>query len=254
MVTDPYSVLGVSRDATQEEIKKAYRKMGKLYHPDLHPNDPEATKKMSEINEAYDMLTHPEKYQNREQSRNSGYSNTQGGQYQRNTYGQQTNQGYGNDREYGGYGGYGNFGGFDFEDIFGFGTRARPLEKPTRQPYDSEEIKKVVDFIYMEKYDYASQILNQVISSSRDARWHYLNALTHHGLGNQIKALEEIQKAIQMEPSNQIYTAAYNSMRRAGTAYEENGQDFQKAAEGMQKYCIRFCALQFFCTFCCRCY
>ena len=69
MVTDPYSVLGVSKDATQEEIKKAYRKMGKMYHPDLHPNDPEATKKMSEINEAYDMLTHPEKYQNREQNR-----------------------------------------------------------------------------------------------------------------------------------------------------------------------------------------
>lgn len=251
MVTDPYSVLGVSRDATQEEIKKAYRKMGKLYHPDLHPNDPEATKKMSEINEAYDMLTHPEKYQNREQNRSSGYSSsTQGSQNQRSTYGQQTNQGYG---DYRGYGGYGNFGGFDFEDIFGFGTRTRPLEKPARQPNDSEEIKQVVDFIYMERYDYARQALNQVISSNRDARWHYLNALTNHGLGNQIKALEEIQKAMQMEPNNQAYVQAYNSMRRTGNEYQSAGQDFQKAAEGMQKYCMSFCAMQFFCTFCFRC-
>jgi len=232
MVTDPYSVLGVSRDATQDEIKRAYRKMGKKYHPDLHPNDPEATKKMSQINEAYDMLTHPEKYKDREQTR-SGYSgSTQNNQYQRTAYEQRT---------------------FDFEDIFGFGTGTRSMEKPTREPYDSEDIKKVVDFIYMDRYDYANQILNQIISSKRDARWHYLNALTNHGLGNQIKALEEIQKAMQMAPNNQVYIRTYNSMRRTGTDYQSAGQDFQKAAEGMQKYCMSFCALQFFCTCCFRC-
>ena len=56
MVDDPYRVLGVSRDATREEIKKAYRKKAKEYHPDLHPDDPYALEKMNEINEAYDML------------------------------------------------------------------------------------------------------------------------------------------------------------------------------------------------------
>ncbi len=63
MISDPYSVLGVSRDAAKEEIKKAYRKKAKEYHPDLHPDDPNASQKMNEINEAYDMLNNPEKYE-----------------------------------------------------------------------------------------------------------------------------------------------------------------------------------------------
>ena len=62
MVTDPYKVLGITRDASKEEIKKAYRKKAKEYHPDLHPDDPKAAEKMNEVNEAYDMLCNPEKY------------------------------------------------------------------------------------------------------------------------------------------------------------------------------------------------
>ena len=56
MVTDPRKVLGVSETASQDEIKRAYRRKAKECHPDLHPNDPDAAKKMNELNEAYDML------------------------------------------------------------------------------------------------------------------------------------------------------------------------------------------------------
>lgn len=59
---DPYEVLGVSRNASNDEIKSAYRKLAKKYHPDLHPGDEEAAKKMQEINVAYDQITNPEKY------------------------------------------------------------------------------------------------------------------------------------------------------------------------------------------------
>ena len=55
-MTDPYSVLGVPPGASQEEISKAYKRLAKKYHPDLHPNDKDAAAKMSRINEAYNML------------------------------------------------------------------------------------------------------------------------------------------------------------------------------------------------------
>ena len=58
-MNDPYSVLGVSRDASAEEIKRAYRRLAKKYHPDLHPGDPEAARKMNEINAAYEQIKNP---------------------------------------------------------------------------------------------------------------------------------------------------------------------------------------------------
>lgn len=56
---DPYQVLGVSPGASEEEIKKAYRRLAKQYHPDLHPGDPEAARKMNEINAAYEQIKNP---------------------------------------------------------------------------------------------------------------------------------------------------------------------------------------------------
>ena len=58
---DYYKILGVSRNATQEEIKKAYRKLALKYHPDRNPGDKEAEEKFKEINEAYAVLSDPEK-------------------------------------------------------------------------------------------------------------------------------------------------------------------------------------------------
>ena len=53
---DPYQVLGVSRDATDEQISKAYKKLAKKYHPDLNPGNAQAEEKMREINAAYDAI------------------------------------------------------------------------------------------------------------------------------------------------------------------------------------------------------
>ena len=60
-MNDPYQVLGVSRDASDEEVKKAYRRLAKKYHPDLNPGDEEAARRMQEVNAAYEQITSPEK-------------------------------------------------------------------------------------------------------------------------------------------------------------------------------------------------
>lgn len=63
MIDDPYKVLGVSPDASDDEIKRAYRRLAKQYHPDRNPGDAAAAKKMQEVNAAYEQIKNPEKTQ-----------------------------------------------------------------------------------------------------------------------------------------------------------------------------------------------
>ena len=258
MVNDPYSVLGISRDASQEEVKKAYRKKAKEYHPDLHPNDPKATEKMNEINEAYDMICNPEKYSNRQ--RGAGYGSQYGGTYGSTYGGAGYGSGYnqsGNQNAYRNTGNqqgnsyYGNFWGFDFNDMFGFGQTAQPLQKPVKQATDSPDIQRVIDYINAGQYDYANQILNRIVSSERNARWHYLSALANQGMGNQIRAMEEIQKAVQAEPENPMYVQTYNNMRGTGSQYRQTGQEYRSGMDAMSKYCMGMCAFNLLCNCCC---
>ena len=95
---DYYEVLGISKGASEEEIKKAYKKAAKTCHPDLHPDDKQAEARFSEVNEAYQVLSDPQKRARYDQF---GFDDPQAG------------DGSG----FGGFGsGFGGFGGF--EDIF----------------------------------------------------------------------------------------------------------------------------------------
>ncbi len=78
MASDPYKVLGLSPDASDEEVKRAYRRLAKKYHPDLNPGDQEAARKMQEVNAAYEQIKNPEKAA---QSGSGGYGNSYGGYY-----------------------------------------------------------------------------------------------------------------------------------------------------------------------------
>lgn len=96
---DYYEVLGVSKTASEDELKKAYRQMAKKYHPDVNKDDKNAEEKFKEINEAYEVLSDSGKRQRYDQFGHAGVDPQAGG----------------------GAGGYGGFGGFDInmEDIFG---------------------------------------------------------------------------------------------------------------------------------------
>ena len=87
MMEDPYKVLGVSPDASDEEIKRAYRKLAKKYHPDLNPGDQEAARKMQEVNQAYERIKNPEKAYQPGQNGYGGYYDPFGG------FGQQAHSG-----------------------------------------------------------------------------------------------------------------------------------------------------------------
>ena len=244
MVEDPYKVLGLSHGATEADIKKAYRKKAKEYHPDLHPNDPIAIKKMQEVNEAYDMLMNPEKYANRNAQQQRS------GQQQQNPYNRSNSQ---NSGGYQGPGGWASdFGGFDFEDFFGgFGfsdSGSQYAGRPTVEYGDSPTIQRVIQAINNRQYQSAVDMLTHVTSSGRNARWYYLSAVANHGLGNSVQAMDQIQRAIKLDPNNRTYQQLYRQYRQAEQTYETNAQGFDMGAQQLQKVCMGLCFAQLFCN------
>lgn len=137
---DYYEVLGVSKTATEDELKKAFRKLAKQYHPDANPdNKEEAEKKFKEINEAYETLSDPQKRKMYDQ------------------FGPDGPQGFGGGSTGGyystGFDGFSDFG--DIGDIFssffggGFGGRSR---KNNNGPVQGADVKSTIDITFEESF------------------------------------------------------------------------------------------------------
>ena len=242
MVENPYEVLGVSPDASPDEVKKAYRKKARENHPDLNPDDPNASERMNQINEAYDRIMNPEKYA--KSDRRAGASaSAQGGGAQGAGGAQQPGAGrpYGQPGggSQGGYGyGYGQpgqsgQGGWtfvDWDDIFGFGGAGygyagnEPIH-PEVSAEDSPEIRSVIDAINAGRFQEAIHTLNMITSDGRNARWYYLSALANDGAGNTVMAQEQIRRAVRMDPNNRDYQRAQQKFSQTGQSYQQQTQD-----------------------------
>ena len=161
-MTDPYKVLGVPTTATDDEVKAAYRRLAKKYHPDANPGDKVAEQRMKEINAAYDQIM----------------NKTSPG----------ANQGYGGYSS-GGYAGYDPFG----RNYGGYGSYGS--DSAAGDP----KLQAAYNYIAFGRYHEALNVLSSI--TDRGAKWYYYSALANSGLGNTAAALEHARTAARLEPN-----------------------------------------------------
>ena len=232
---DPYEVLGVSRGASDDEIKKAYRAKCKRWHPDLNPNDPTAEEHFKEVQAAYDAIT---KGEAGPQMGGNPYSGYQQG------YGQQSyqQQGY-----------QGGFDGFDGFDPFGFGfggyQQGYGQQGASYSNSDSPEMQAARNFVVNGRYAEARRVLDGM--NNRNARWYYLSSLANQGLGNSIDALQDARMAVRLDPNNTEYQMHLRRMQNPGQNYRTTQTTYTRPGGGLMQWCWSMILLNLLCNCCC---
>lgn len=242
---DPYSVLGVSRDASEEEIKKAYKALSRRYHPDANVNNPnkaQAEEKFKEIQAAYQQIM---------KERTSGYGSGYGGSgYGAGGYGR---AGYGGSSS-GGQGGYGGQGGGSFWGFggpfggFGYGSFGQGMDTGYEE---NNHIRSAGNYIRNGYYKEARTALDGMEARDRSARWYYYSAIAHSGLGNNVAALEHAKRASAMEPDNMDYRNLVQQFESGGSWYEQRRAQYGYPTFGAGNLCARWLCTMMMCNVCC---
>ena len=220
---DPYSVLGVGRNATEEEIKKAYKTLSRKYHPDANINNPnrdQAEEKFKEIQAAYQQIM---------KEKTSGY----GG------------QGYS-----GGTGSQGSYGGFGYGPFWSFGYGGFGQSQETG--YEEEaHLRAAGNYIRNGYYREARTTLDNMAERERNARWYYYSAVAHSGLGSNVAALEHARRAAALEPDNISYRSLVQQLESGGSWYRQRQASYGYPTFGGGDLCMKLCCLEMMCNLCC---
>lgn len=202
-MSDPYKVLGVSRDASDEEIKKAYRTLSRKYHPDANIDNPhkdQAEQMFKIVQQAYEQIMD-------ERERGSG------GSWQGTASGGGDPWGFGGSGSYGGYDSYGGQGGGTYGGSYssGSGRRYGPdLSEP--------RMRAAANYINTRHFQEAMNVLNSL--EGHTATWYYLHAMAGAGLGSNVSAAEDAKRAMQMEPDNYEFQRLYHQLSGSGEWYD----------------------------------
>lgn len=227
-MADPYSVLGVPRDASIDEIKKAYRKLSRKYHPDANINNPnkaQAEEMFKQVQQAYKQIM--------DEKEGRASAGPSGGQ-----------QGYG------GYGGFGGFGGFGGNGYGGYGQQGSQ-QSGYGSSEEDVELRAAANYINNRMFAEAMNVLNHI--SSRSAQWYYLHAMANYGMGNNINAVQDAQRAVNMEPGNLQYRQLLQQLQGGGQWYSDMGQGYgyDRGDAGFGNCCCQCLAINALCNCCC---
>lgn len=199
---DPYEVLGIPRNASDDEVKRVYRDLTRKYHPDANINNPLADlaeEKFKEVQEAYDVIM-----KEREQG-GSGYYGGNGGY--------QNGGNYQNNGSYQSYGSYQNQGGYQYNGGY-----------QQNQSYNSgqntQQMQAVYSYMSARRYREALNLLNGI--PNRDAQWYYMSAMANANLGNNMIARDHAGQAVNMDPGNPQYHQLLNQLEWSSQRYQNN--------------------------------
>ena len=231
-MSDPYSVLGVDKSASDDEIKKAYRRLSRKYHTDANINNPhkdEAEARFKEVQQAYQQIM---------DERERGYtSGGQGGSYAGGGSGQ-------GGSSYGSYGPFGGFGPFS-----GYGGYGQEGNAGSGQENTDPHLRAAANYIRSGHYQEALNVLDGI--RERSALWYFLSASANSGVGNNVTALEHAREAVRLEPENMQYRMLLERMEGGGTWYQQRQTMYGYPGSFDSSCCVKLCVANILCNLCC---
>ena len=116
---------------------------------------------------------------------------------------------------------------------------------------DSVEMQAAANYLASRHYSEALHALHAVSDADRGARWHYYCAMANAGLGNNVTAREQINRAVSLEPSNMEYRQFKQYLEFGGTWYQSMGQNYERPYAGTGNWCLSMLFLNMLCNCCC---